>query len=361
MNPNLPSDFESIDRVNLFSDTTEDAICKAAVDEIRDFFSKELGADRVERQRKMDKLLDEYPQYRYYVHSHPEILDKMDMDGKETERTNIELINNEISALESQVIFSLKDLRKGKDVFKNYSKIDEEFKKLDEVNRNNLCKYMVHRRIILELYEEAMRYEDGTMKYPRENYIHDLLLPRGTSSKDGYNPYECNLWVLDERLNFFGFFESYSDGKIKDIVDSDSDDRPDVVIFTNGDGMYAHNVAIVELKRYKRDDENLSEQMLDYVKQIRDGQLTRRDGRKLDVRNDTTYFCYGICELRGSKYEEWLVDRNFIPIDGGTCMYCRFDRLNAHLYIMDMNLVLDTAQKRNKIFFDILGMSDDRD
>ncbi len=356
------SDFGPMSKPNLVSDTTLDDMGKTVVDELRKLFTDELGADRIERQEMMDGILAECPQYRYFVHSHPEMLDRLKMDGEDVRRTNIRMLNNEISNLESQVMFSLEDLRKGEDTFKDYARIEEGFRRLDEVNRNNLCKYMVHRRMILELYADAMRYipDDDDGRYPREAHLHNLLLPQRTDSGDGYNPYECNLWVLDERLNYFTFYDSYSDSPSKNMADSGTDDRPDIVIFTDGEGRFANNVAIIELKRYGRDKQDLAEQMLRYVEQIRGNHWKKKNGEKLNVRDDAMFFCYGICELSGTEYESWLESRDFTPMDGGTSMYRWYKNLKTHMHIMDMNLILDNAEKRNRIFFDILGMSKNR-
>lgn len=85
----------------------------------------------------------------------------------------------------------------------------------------------------------------------------------------------------------------------------ESDDRPDLVIF-NRAMAFAENadytsVVIVEFKRPERADfdekDNPLTQVVDYVRQIREGKARGDDGQTIEVPENTPFYCYAIATL----------------------------------------------------------------
>ena len=84
-----------------------------------------------------------------------------------------------------------------------------------------------------------------------------------------------NLWLLDERLTFHTF--AASDLPLNNYMDTQNDDRPDVVAFSDIDEetRVAKSVSVIELKKTQRKefDESPIAQMLRMVKGIKEGQI----------------------------------------------------------------------------------------
>src|SRR5207237_570870 len=104
---------------------------------------------------------------------------------------------------------------------------------LDEYNElgvSALAQYVGHRKIILEFLERAITIPDGERKYPLEKVVHQLVFPMQHTSED--IPYhEQNLWMIDERLTYHSFIASDKRLKSLRVLDSDDEQRGDIVIF----------------------------------------------------------------------------------------------------------------------------------
>ena len=76
----------------------------------------------------------------------------------------------------------------------------------NDAGKANLAKYIVNRKLMLELLEDALKRQ-ATGKYSREELVHRIMFPlRRTSDDVAYD--EHNLWILDEKLAYHAYLAS---------------------------------------------------------------------------------------------------------------------------------------------------------
>ena len=107
--------------------------------------------------------------------------------------------------------------------------------------------------------------------------------------------------MIDERLAYHQFLASDEPLNKIDELDSDSKDRPDVLIFDNpiafvdGENEDYSSVVIIEFKRPMRNDyreetkKNPITQVLNYISSIKSGGMTDKQGQLIRVRNETPW------------------------------------------------------------------------
>jgi hypothetical protein len=54
----------------------------------------------------------------------------------------------------------------------------------NELGKTALAQYVVHRRVIIELLEKALKQDPETGKYALEKTVHGLVFPMRTTSED---------------------------------------------------------------------------------------------------------------------------------------------------------------------------------
>lgn len=234
-------------------------------------------------------------------------------------------------------------------------KIKELNEKLDDFQKDSLAGYILLRKIIIELLEKKLELNaDG--KHSNEDIVHDIVFPRKTDTNllDYSNH---NLWLIDELLSFHRF--AASDKPLNVYVNSQSDERPDIVIFSEIDEhRRARAVSVVEFKKPQRTkfDEDPTKQLYRYVREIRNAK-NMRDGTGRDVAIDdsTRFYCYAICDLT-TQVKEFAENGNFAQMSGEFGYYFYNSKLNTHLELIAFNKLVIDAKLRHKAFFEHLGI-----
>lgn len=232
--------------------------------------------------------------------------------------------------------------------------VESTIEKLEDVQKTGLAEYVVYRYKLLQLLQKKLELNnDG--KYVLESEIHDIIFPRKTDSRSLGNR-DHNLWVLDDRLSFHTY--ATSDLELKKISDSDSDKRPDVLIFTEGYENTVNSVTIVEFKRPSRDDKDILDQIFEYMDHLQNRKIKTSSGRTINTTNQTIYYCYAICDFNASDSAICkLVKRgDFKELVGGLGYYTYNNNYNAHIEILSYDQLLPDAKKRNQIWFEKLGL-----
>ena len=236
------------------------------------------------------------------------------------------------------------------------------FRQLQELAQADLAEYVLQRRLVLDFLDNLLgRQSRGNFAY--EKALHDLFFPTGTTSDDiDYD--EHHLWLVDERLAYHTYLASdIPFDRQTGPIQVDSDDRPDLVIF-NRAVAFAENddytsVVIVEFKRPERADfdekDNPLNQIMNYVRQIREGKARRDDGRTIDVRENTPFYCYVIATLT-PRLRDLAQDRDFKRTPDGRGFFSFHTGYNAYIELLSYDKVLGDAKKRNRAFFDRLGL-----
>ncbi|MCF8425210.1 MAG: hypothetical protein K9H61_07230 [Bacteroidia bacterium] len=235
---------------------------------------------------------------------------------------------------------------------------------LSEINKSKLAQYVVHRKYIIELFEQSLALNEKG-KYELEKTVHDIIFP--TKKNSGEISFEDqNLWLLDERLSFHTFLSSDKPLNTIEGLETDSIDRPDLLIFNNpisfveGEGSSFNSIVLVEFKRpmrgqYDPENDNPITQLYNYVRKIRDGKQMLLNGRKYPTNDNTWFYIYLVCDVN-YKIDQFAEDANLDKTQDGLGYYGFNKNIKCMIEIMTFDQVKDNAKKRNKILFHKLGI-----
>lgn len=233
----------------------------------------------------------------------------------------------------------------------------------NDVGKSKLAQYVVHRKLILDLFEKTLRKgEDG--KYQLEDSVHDIIFPlKKTSDEIDYE--KQNLWLIDEKLSFHNYLASDKPLSTNEHLTIDSADRPDLLIFNNPNAFIEgdnskHAVTIVEFKRplrktFPEDDEPFS-QVYGYVRKIRSNKEVDGKGRPITVTDSTPFYIYIICDVT-AKVVTLAENMGLYRTPDSEGFYGFNSTLKSYIEIISYNQLLETAKKRNKVLFDKLGLT----
>lgn len=241
-----------------------------------------------------------------------------------------------------------------KSIMEIEDKYTEIVDKLEAFQKDQLAGYIILRKMIIELLDKKLQLNDDR-KYPNEDIIHDILIPRNTTT-DILRYEDHNLWIIDERLTFHEL--AASDTSLSNITTSESKDRPDVVVFSEmDDDRIAKAVSILELKKPQRESFNdrPTEKVLDYVRLIRDNKVKLQNGRPLEVNGTTRFYCYVVCDIT-EDMKRFAEDGNFAALNGERGYYLYNQKLNTHIEIIAFDKIIIDVKQRHKAFFEKLGV-----
>lgn len=171
-----------------------------------------------------------------------------------------------------------------------------------------------------------------------------------------------DLWVVDERLAYHTHLASdmpMSRLRAVDVVDRD---QPDLVVF-NTPRAFAdtkspyQSVVIVEFKRPERNEyppkeENPVEQVLRYVRKIKEGQAKDRDRRTINV-GAIPFYAYILCSLT-PRMRAIAEDHDFVRTPDNEGYFKYHQSQGCYIEIVSYDKVLNDAKKRNRAFFERL-------
>lgn len=259
----------------------------------------------------------------------------------------------------------IKNINFEKEDYKERVKLIKE--KIDTNLYVALADYVVQRKAILDLYSSLLKgkakYKEkktGSRKefeYELESEIHNLLFPmKATNETVDYQNH--NLWLIDESLAFQSFIAS--DLELKRFTKfSEDEDRPDLLFFSEYDpDEYLDSVTLIELKRPEVDtqqrEESPHEQVMKYVKKLRNRELDL-DGKTVNTNENTRFYCYILLDLN-KKNEELFIDNNYTPLREHKGYIYYHSSYKMYVTVLDYRQLQKDAERRNKVFFDKLGL-----
>lgn len=255
---------------------------------------------------------------------------------------------------------------------------EEEYRKRSEqyfsdaitLKETALAQYVVNRKVFIEMLRDAIS-RDANGRYKKEENVHKIIMPmRMTSDKVEFK--ENNLWMIDERLVFHRYLASDISFRSMPITESDSLQRPDILVenlvydnplfITASNRMPYTSLRIVEFKRPMRDDatddNNPICQCMDYVEKIRDGQAQTDDGRPMIMQQGAFAYCYIICDLTESMRRICTREHLWPTYDNlGYTGY--HEQLKIYFEVISYDQLLQSAEERNEVLFDKLGLPHD--
>ena len=364
----------SEEKEGLFQDTelSFEEIDAAVLGKVEQHLFSCLEASREECLQRVYRLVEtELPQYRSILKNakKEELYFKPSATSQEIE---VELFKIQ-SDLDRQL------LEQGQDILNSKGDSNEEYQKKFEaylqlagdLKQSELAKYVVRRRVILDFLKTYIeRMGDGS--YAKESAIHRLILPMGKDSEE-LTFYDNNLWVIDERLVFYHYLSSDKPLSSMPITGSDSLKRPDVLkldLFDNptwigslssAQATSPASLTVIEFKRPMRDDaqvgeeQNPVEQVLNYLKLIRDGKVKSIQGRPIYNAEDIPAFCYIICDLTASIQRR--CDMHNLTLASDKRGYFGYiSAYKAYIEVISYDKLLWDAFQRNQAFFEKLGL-----
>ena len=235
--------------------------------------------------------------------------------------------------------------------------------RFNELGTSALAQHVLHRKIILDLFEKALQRDPETGKYSLEKTVHNIVFPMRTTSEDV--PFEQqNLWIIDERLTYHSFLSSDKPLKSLEPIDNPSESRPDILIFDRPlafgeDGQPLTSIVAVEFKRPDRGeyrDEDPISQVYRMIREIRDGKMKDSNGRWIrTASSQVPSYAYIICDLT-PILETKVQNMGAIRTPDNQGYYGFNQTLNAYYEIISYNKALGDARKRNRILFDKLNI-----
>lgn len=237
---------------------------------------------------------------------------------------------------------------------------DEILKHLDAESKDALAAYVSHRKAVLELAEATLGYQDDG-RLSLEDVFHDLIHPRYEDS-ESTKFYQHNLWLIDDRLAFFGYISSdrtihggrrRAGDKVADIIMFD-----DCSVYREGDD---DTLVLVEFKRPRRDDYKFGNPKSDPVQQLFETALTIREqgrlvtstGRTIEVPEGVRIFGYVVADLEPSLKAICLNhDMRRTWDDRGFYRY--HETRDVFVEVIGYDKMVGDAKKRNAAFFEVL-------
>ena len=230
---------------------------------------------------------------------------------------------------------------------------------------SKLGQYVAHRKVIIDLLQKYLEWNEENDNYEQEEVLHNLIYTMGGDhSTINYDFH--NLWLLDDRLTFHKYI--YSDRQIKSHapVEGTSDCRKetDIAIYDTA-YHYAEkesyeevkSVVIFELKRPNRNVTyfDFFKQMNEQIKGIESGSVKDNKGRNVRLPDNTPITFYFVCDTNAfNQIREDATSEGYILTPYGSLMRVVGVK---HVEILTYQSILINARRRNKIFFDKLGIS----
>lgn len=248
------------------------------------------------------------------------------------------------------------------DFWEKKKEIISAIEEANEIGKSKLSQYIVHRKLILDLFSKTLNQSESG-KYSLEDSVHDIIFPRKATSDD--IEYEKqNLWIIDEKLAYHSYLSS--EKPLNSQKKDDALDRPDIVIYDNpnvfveGSGSY-NSVVIIEFKKPMRknysNEENPFEQVFRYIKKIKEGKAIDKNGRPIEVAENTRFYCYIICDITNKVKEMAEINAGLTKSPEGDSYFGYNPNFKSYIELLSYNRVYETAKMRNKILFEKLGIT----
>jgi hypothetical protein len=320
----------------------------------------------VQKQAALVSFIDEdAPQYRVLLKYSDEFINEIPPHASKNEielALHKQLYQREVR-LKQEGVRILAESTSAANADEYYARLQKFVEDENEIGKTSLAKYVVHRRVILELLDKYLSQDQSTGDYGLEKTIHSLVFPMRATSEDV--PFEQqNLWIIDERLTFHTFLSSDVPLNKTSALRNESASRPDLLIFNqplafSEDGEPLQAMVVVEFKKPDRTnyhDEDPISQVYRLVREIREGKKKNNQGRLIRPANDKVpAYCYIVCDLT-PPVETRIQNMGARKTPDNLGYYGYNETLNAYYEVISYGKLLADAQKRNRILFDKLNL-----
>ena len=192
----------------LYADISMNQIIKEVCEGVRQYLAEYLAQIKAEKEKRINEFTTEKaPQYRHLLHYMASDIEAI-KPGLTDEKLDDELyflkrkFENETKTECNGLIQKLQNGAITSDEYQ--SAFEKEIRKISDANRAVLADYIVHRRTIINLFENGLYIQDDG-KFNKEKYMHDLIYPMKTSS-DLIDYESHNLWLINETLSYLSIY-----------------------------------------------------------------------------------------------------------------------------------------------------------
>lgn len=346
------------------SDDDLELIVDAAKAKAKEFLAPEITEIRERQQKVVMTLRAEHPRFLTVARDPEAFADGLHLSMQKEEEVFVELSRQSLRQYKRRKNGFLTSVKKKLPDIS--AKAQEYVAGLQSESVSSLAEYVMKRKMILEVFEESLKYVDiDSQKSDYEDTVHDIICPLKSTSDD-LDYEDHNLWIIDDRLAFFSYFNSDKQMKAQISNPDHPLDRPDLSVFDLGLGFQnsdlSQPITIVEFKRPKRDDYTLEKnpitQVRKYVKDMRkSGEAIKYDGTQLRQIDATTPFvCHIVADVTPTLRSVMQDLGPFHQKVGSGTWYRWDDAYNIFIEVSSFKDVLDSAKLRNKAFFEKIGL-----
>jgi hypothetical protein len=331
----------------------------------KDFLSPYIEEIRKEQTQKVEQILRENPHFRPVAASPGDFAtNKLALNDQGDEQIYIALSRENRREQRNRDREFKAIAKEQKHTKLVEEKIASYAKFANDVTKGHLESYVRHRKSILDVLSTYRNWEDKDKEsHVLENAVHALVCPLGGTTDS--LPYDQhNLWMLDERLAFYGYFAS--DTKIKSFTEEHTGEgEPDLAFFDVGLGfrrdLQRDPVIIVEFKRPDKNNYNHKtdpyRQIVRYIGELTSKKVHDNGGATITQIDDKTVFiCYIVADLTNSLLDCLRGTPVNKPTPDGKGRFGYVDDLRAYVEVIPYEKLWDDAYKRNEIFFKKLGL-----
>ncbi|MFD1001945.1 hypothetical protein ACFQ21_21650 [Ohtaekwangia kribbensis] len=341
-------------------ETTQEELRKKITDLLHTEFEDQITKLSEVRITKVKEFVSQHPRYKQLLKYKSDKLKKIPSTLSE-EKMEIEVfkIQQELELdVKKETNTVLKFIENEDDIDAFNAQHKELYAKVVEVGNAKLSEYVVHRKLVLDLFEKLLN------KKATEKAVHSLIFPlQKLSDEIGFEDH--NLWMLDEKLSYHKYLASDKSFKKIKLAKSESAERPDIIIFnkpfafTNDDKPY-HSIVLIEFKRPMRDDytdlENPILQINRYAREIIEGHAKDKNEREFNFRENTPIYAYIVCDLT-KKLKEFADDAGYKILPNSDGYFSFNDNYNMYIEIISFDKVLRDSKERNRILFEKLNLA----
>jgi len=341
-------------------------IVEAVVPIIKEFLKIEIAAYNMQKKERIEHyVFSQNPRYRSLLKHNSDCMDLIPLTG-DNAKLELELFKQEqsykLQLKREQKEYLATDMNRIQDYSDYENRCALYLQKISDLGKGDLADYIIHRKVMLDILANNLKFSDNEKKkYALEKSIHNLIFPMLTTSDDiDYTKH--NLWIIDEKLAYHYYLASDKPISTYKDINSNSGKEPDITIFgpafaLSGDSRDSdvNNITIIEFKRPGRSDEECVDQVINYIKFIRDGKCKDKNGHVLAEMNGQSirFNCYILCDIP-AKMTDFLEGRNFRKTPDGSSYYQYYDGFNAYIEVLPYSKMIKDSERRNKILFDRL-------
>ena len=365
-------DFQEMEYGDLFdeSDLSFNEIRTGVIESCEKYLSEYLAVNIKRGRERVEEFVSKCaPRYRPILKRIDD--SKLNVDPKIADKDLELYLHEQLAELERSLLHeghNIMNFGKNESPSEYKERLSAYMEKVDDMKKSDLAGYVFHRKVILDILRETLnRRADGS--YSCEDLIHEIIMPmRKTSNEitsDG-----CNLWLIDEKLAFHNFLASDMPLMSMPVSDSCETKRPDIcalkvfdvpLLMAEGKNLPLATLTIIEVKRPMRndaaqgEDRDPIEQVLGYLKRIRDSKVKTASGRPISGNQNIPGFCYVLCDLTSRMVERCNMHDLMITSDGSS--YFGYKKAyNAYIEVISFDGLMKSASERNRAFFDKLGI-----